>query len=188
MFSTQGTEEKVRESKYLRPGVHDAIIANIEGVTPESGSPYIKLDIHKANATAEFSTEVRFYMTDKGQQKSLQKIFHLATRIVKASDINAVTAENLAEYGTKLNALLSGKSVRLKFIGEEYLNASQEVKVKTTLGLPPFAEANTEGAEHPVVSLENTKLVYDPTNQYDYKKLPTSNVPVGGESTGSIGW
>lgn len=184
-FSTSGTSEK--GSVYLKPGISNATIGTIEGVTPEMGSPYIEIGFYKEGGEIENSTKVRFYMSDKGRSRSLEKIKHVATKVVKAAEVDSIEADTLEDYGSKLQSLLMGKSLRMKFVGEEYVNASGAVKVKTTVGLPSFAEAITDGAEYPVVT--ETKLKYNENNSYDMKRLEkTPTGAAGGESTGTLGW
>jgi len=126
-------------------------------------------------------------MSEKGKVRSFEKIKHIATKVVKEADIDGIKAESLEEYGSKLQDLLMGKSLRMKFVGEEYINASGETKVKTTVGLPSFAEAIYEGGEYPV--LDVTKLKYNENNSYDMKKLEKApEGAAGSESTGSLGW
>ena len=187
-FSTSGTEEK-KSSVYLKPGISNATIGTIEGVAPDMGSPYIEIGFYKQGGEIENSTKVRFYMSEKGRTRSFEKIKHIATKIVKASVVDSIEADTLESYGSKLQNILMGQSLRMKFVGEEYVNASQQVKVKTTVGLPTFAEAIQEGAEYPVVKDGETKLKYNENNSYDMKRLETKPEGVaGGESTGSLGW
>ena len=183
-FTTTGTEEKRVDTKYLKPGINLTTIGTVEGITPEAGSPYIEMGFYKMEGDPEANTKVRFYMSEKGIAKSLEKIKHIATKVVKASEIDSITADTVEDYGLSLNKLLSGKSLRMKFIGEEYKNASQQIKVKTTVGLPAFAEAINEGAEYPITT--DTKLKFSENNPYDMKKLPV--LEESGESTGKLGW
>lgn len=187
-FTTSGVKEAT--TSYLKPGVnHNVTIAGIEGVTPAQGSPYIEINFHKTGVAPEFGTKVRFYMSEKGMPSSMTKIKHIGTKVVKAAILDGIKADTLSEYATKLNSVLSGKTLRMKFTGEEYKNSKDELKVKTTLGLPPFAEAITDVAEEAKISDENTSLKYDPTNQYDLKKLTKlEETPSAGDSTESVEW
>lgn len=190
-YTTSGTEEKeIKGGKYLKPGINNTTIGTVEGITPEQGSPYIEIAFYKQGQDAENHTKVRFYMSEKGRAKSFEKIKHIATKVVKEATVDAIKAESLEDYGQKLQNILMGNSLRMKFVGEEYVNASNEVKVKTTVGLPSFAEATQEGAEYPVITDADTKLKYNENNSYDMKRLekaPESS-NVGSESTGKLGW
>jgi hypothetical protein len=187
-FTTTGTQDNGNGGgKYLKPGINNTTIGTIEGTTPEQGSPYIEVKFYKEGETIENSTGVRFYMSEKGRARSLEKIKHIATKVVKEAEVDSIQAETLEDYASKLQNLLMGKSLRMKFVGEEYVNASNQVKVKTTIGLPSFAEAIYEGGEYPIV--EETKLKYNENNSYDMKKLEkASPETAGSESTGKLGW
>lgn len=161
-----------RVSKYITPGVHEVTIAKIEGTTASTGSPMLNISIHLKDGDSENANTFRIVMgksTGEQNEYSLRKVQHIATKIVKLDQYLAVTGSTIEEYGEALNNILAGNSLRMKFTAEEYLNNEGKTKVRANIGLPEFAEAIQEGAEHSVV--ETTKLTYDPTNQYDYKKL-----------------
>ena len=177
-FGTQGVQEAPEYvNKWIKPGIQENVVVHsIEGVEPEGKSPYLEVAFRLTNGTDQDLTKVKFYMSESARPKSLEKIKHIATKLVTEEQIDAVTGDDLVTYGANLNRLLSGKAVReFKFIGEEYINASGEVKVKATIGLPKFA------------SREVGTLTYDKNNQYDYKKVVVadaeqSNVPVTADS------
>jgi len=160
-FTTKGIEEKVFESKYITPGINEVTIAGI--TSNESGTPYVEFNfvsMKNNNQTAS----IKFYLSDAASKRSLEKIKHIATKVVSESDIDNVQATSITDYSTKLSNLLVGKSLRIKFSGETV--AGKEGKgnwIKATIGLPTFAESLT---------VNPTKLKFDPNNQYDMKPLP----------------
>ena len=203
MFSTnQASDKASKGSQYLKPGIHnDVTIGSIKGVTPQSGAPYLELSFYKTESGPDFSTSVKFFMNEKSTQDpnkagglatSLSKLKHLGTKVMTADALGAIGGATVEEYGENLNKALAGKRLRMKFCGEEYVNKSQETKIKTTLGLPEFAESITPGAEYPVVADGQTALTFDPNNSKDMKRLPApeqhGDLPFAHDSTGSIGW
>lgn len=164
-FDTKNVQDAPRK-KYVRPGVNEDVqIGSIEGVKPETGSPYIDIKFFIAGGKIEDATRSRVYMSESALKMSLMKLNHIATKVVSKEEFDAAGAgeADVVQYGRKLNALLAGKIIpRMMFTAEEYRNQSGEVKVRPGLGLPPFAEATKEGP---------TSLKYDPQNKYHYKKL-----------------
>jgi hypothetical protein len=169
MFNTSDVNENAG-GKYIKPGVeNDVIIHNIMGVLPQSGAPYLEFSFRKPIATPEETTKIKFYMTEKSSAMSLKKVLHIATKVVKRAQIDALKASSVEEYGAMLNKILAGKHLRMKFLGEEYVNAKDEVRTKAVVGLPDFAEAIMEGAEYSPISNNSTKLSFD--TDKDVKRL-----------------
>lgn len=168
------TKEIVEGGKYIRPGVNEVVLDSIEGCEPQGMGHYLSLKFRLPNS--EDTTEVRLYMGEKSQDMSMSKLTHIATKMVTRNELNNISADDLISYGAKLNKILSGKKVRMKFIAKEYRNAKGDVKVKPDIPLKYFAEAIIDGAEYPAVATNQSQLSYDPTNQYDYIKLTDSPV------------
>lgn len=177
MYTTAGTAERTFVSKYIEPGVHRVRIAGIEGVDSETGASYVQITFEDAD---EKTAQIRFYMSERAMARSIQKIKHLATKMVTEEKIDAIEADNLEDYGSALDTLLGGKSCRVKFTGEE-VDGNKGSWWKAGIGLPTFAEATKKGAEYDPVSDEDTKLVLDKTNKYDWKPLPTADVEISDE-------
>lgn len=165
-FGTKGTVVTEPKGLYIRPGINkDVQIVSVEGLAPEGGSPALEFTFKLVTSPDEATTKVRFFMSEKAEKKSLEKIKHLATKVVTEEQLDAVGGDDIVSYGTALNKLLAGKTVKeMKFNGEEYKNASGEVKSKAVIGLPKFASA-TVG-----------ELKYDASNSYDFKKLEVADV------------
>lgn len=165
-YNTKGI---VEGGKYIRPGISEVVLASVEGNEPEGTGHFLELKFRLPNS--EETTGIRLYMGEKSQDISMSKLKHMATKIVTETALNGVEANDLVSYGAKLNKILSGKKIRMKFIAKEYRNAKGEVKVKPDIPMKYFAEAIIEGAEYPAVSAAQSQLTYDPNNQYDYIKL-----------------
>lgn len=183
MFGTKGHSESTMVNKYIRPGInHEVVIESVKGV--EETKCYIEFLFRLPNAKAEEGSRQRFYMhTDGAVALNTSRIKHIATKVVKEEQVDAISANNILEYGMKLNSLLAGKTLRVKFAGEEYLatDGTGAIKVRSVLPVQNFAEAINMGAEHEPVSKENTKLKYDEKSQYDFKRMavmPTSDTIV----------
>jgi hypothetical protein len=184
MYSTKGTEEKVFESKYIAPGIHVVKIMEIKGEEPDGFAPRLIFTF----ATADKKTaDVNLYMSEAAQTRSMEKLLHIATKVVTRDAVDAVGGNSLAEFGNNLNGLLAGKKLRMKFIGNEIAGKDGKQNwFKADLGLPTFAEACEAGAEHPALSDEESKLTFDENNKWDMKRLPVSDVepntaPVGAD-------
>lgn len=180
-FGTKGTQELAGNNKYIRPGInHNVVIDSVKGVN-ESKS-YIEFLFRTPKATAEEGNRQRFYMHTEGALAlNTARLKHIATKVVSESDIDNISANDIIDYGAKLNKLLSGKRLRLKFAAEEYIKADGSVGVRSVLPVQNFAEAINPGAEYPAVKDGETRLRYDESNSYDYKKLanaPSANTTV----------
>lgn len=181
MYTTAGTAEKTFVSKYIEPGVHEVKIVAIEGVDSETGASYVQISFEDSD---EKTAQIRFYMSEKAIARSLEKIKHLATKMVTEAKVDKIKADNLEDYGSKLDTLLGGKSCRVKFTGEE-VDGNNGNWWKAGIGLPTFAEAINKGAEHDPVSEEDSKLALNKSNKYDWKPLPTADVEITDEVASS---
>lgn len=169
-FGTKGTQELTNQ-KYIRPGVNnEVVIDSVKGVN--ESKPYIEFLVRLPKATPEEGSRQRFYMhTEPAAALNTARIKHIATKVVTEAQVDAISADNILDYGMKLNKLLAGKALRMKFIAEEYVKNDGTVGVRSVLPVQNFAEAINEGAEYPAVAKADTRLKYDETNPYDYKKL-----------------
>lgn len=181
LFNTSNIEEKGTMSYYITPSVSEVTILNIHGETPEGTnfqgnprSPFLEVEMKLKGAEDKNSTRFRMYTSASMIEKTMKQITHMATRMVKKAQLDAVGGDNLTteQYGQNLHNLLSGKSVRLQFNSEEYKNADQEVKTKPMIPNNTwFAEAIEEGAEHPVIPAAISKLKYSRDNVYQNRKI-----------------
>jgi hypothetical protein len=171
--------------KFIYPGIKNhIIIGDVSQGASKSGTPFIEIEMYTKEGGKDSSKKFQFYTSEKAMKMSLEKIKHIATKVVTEEELNAATdIESLKD-------LLRGKALRMKFSGQEYVNKNGEVKENALIGLAPFAEAIEEGAEHPPVADGDTKLKYDKDNEYDFKKLEVeaTESPVVQEGTGKTGW
>ena len=176
LFGTNGVEDKVFESKYIQPGINDVKIVNFE-----ANDSLNSLRINFTHLTKTYTDNgtkmplaltVDLGFTEKSAPYQNRKIKHLSNAIVTAQETDATlgSISSLADYAAKLNALLGGKPVRIKFVGKEVAGKDGKKNwVKAELGLPTFAEKIT-------VPAADTKLVYDETSKYDFQRLaPKTN-------------
>ncbi len=169
MIGTQGIQEKKEfKSKFIAPGIHEVKITSITTVEPGgASSPYFMFTFENKEAQ---TADVKFYYSDAAVKKTMTKIRHMATKITSADEIDAVTGKNYPEYAKNLSRMLVGKWLRIKFTGEEIRGGLKEDGTrkdnwyKAGIGLPTFAEG---------IAQLPTKLVFDSTNQYDIRRLPT---------------
>lgn len=187
LFNFASVEEKQvgggNSQKYIYPGIrHRVVIKNVtEGKTP-GGTPFIEFELYSKEGGPETSRKFQFYTSEKAIAKSMEKIKHIATKVVTEEELN--NAKSVEE----LRDLLKGKVLRMKFTGEEYQNTSGEIKSRALIGLAPFAEAVEEGAAHPPVADEDTKLKFDDKNPYDFKKLEVAPSETPSEDGAKAAW
>jgi hypothetical protein len=141
----------------ISPGIHDNItLTGVEEGTTPNGKGIIKVSFLSVDGSvfiAELSTE------GGAVPYTLKKLKHMLTKVVDEDTANKTTTVE------GVNKILTGQKFRLKVCGEEYVNNKGETRIKATLGLPNFAES--AGLEK-----EFSKLRFDPTNNYDIKRLP----------------
>lgn len=159
-FNFTNVEESTQKPK-LQPGIYEVEITGVTEGTSKSGQPTIEVGFVTTDGTYEHVEKMSANpVPSAGKEKSAQdvalsKILHIATKLVTREQIDAATTTEA------LNKLLTGKTLRMKFIGEES-EYNGQIYVNTKLGFPTFAET--------IVKDEPTKLVYNPGNTYDYKK------------------
>lgn len=149
----KGSEGQVQR---ITPGIHENVtITGVVESETANGKKLIKVSFLGSDGAvldAELSTE------GGAVPYTLKKLKHLMTKFVDEATANSATSVD------SVNKILTGKKYRIKFNGEEYLNKEGVKRVKTTLGLPNFAE-NSE------LDKEFSKLRFDSTNNYDVKRI-----------------
>lgn len=148
----------------IEAGVRDVVIVKVEEGTLPYGNNDPSVDItfqetdSKATHTEKFSmsTEIPEDKEKSTQDRNLERIKHIGTKIVDETTFNTIKNVN------QLSALLVGKKVRIKFAAREYQDKEGNLRVATQLPNFFFAES---------ITVTPTKLKYDPTNKWDYKKL-----------------
>lgn len=153
-----------QSSPYLSKGINeDVTIGSITLETPDTGAPYISIMLHKSSSSPEQGTTFRMYMSDAARPKTLEKITHLATKVITKESLLAINndSKSIEEFCNKLNAVLEGKTIKwFKFTAEQYLNGEGKLRDRLKIGLPPFASQEKE-----------SKLKFDESNKYDYVPL-----------------
>ena len=123
---------------------------------------------------------MRFYLSEKAAESSYKKIRHIFTKVTTDAEYLAAKAGSIGELGEVYNSKLAGKSLRIKFRGEEYLKQDGNVGTRAVIGYPEFAEAIHEGADYPVVPV--TKMTFNPdTDIKKLAKLPDNDFFSGGK-------
>jgi len=180
--------------KYIYGGVYHHIIIKgfTAGKSSQKGTPQIEMEVYTKEGGPEASSKQVFYFTPNTMDNVQAQLLHIANKIVTNKEFNdEVDDSSIESLATSLNNLLKGQSLRMKFRAEEYINGSGEVKEAARLPYAGFAEAIQEGAEHAPVADEDTKLVYDKKDKYDFKALspadrPTAEADVAEEVIGGL--
>lgn len=177
MISTKSVQEgKSQFPQRLDPGIHMVQIVDItSGVSAAKKTPYIEFTFENAYGNHRET----FYMKEGDSMKiSLEKIKHLATKIVTEAELDAVAGNTVTDYAAGLAKLLKGTLVRIKLVGKEQYNAAkQKTYVERSFGFYPFAENSS-------VPDAQTMLKYNPNNKSDYKPLASAS----GASTDPMGF
>ena len=195
MFNTQGTDTTERSgiSKFISPGVHVCAIKNVEFFTSGSGTPGMKLHLvtgpvagltdEAGNAIGQtcehaywLSPKAWSYTTSKNAEGGTKRqLAIIADKLNVREQLDAISAETPEEYTKAVNLLFKGKKARFAFGGQEIIpsDSSKSVWVKAELLTFKFIESLTD-----VPNDADTKLVYDKTNAYHYKKAEVTSQDV----------
>lgn len=166
-FNFSNAEEiKVNESKSkrIKPGIYQVEITGIKVGQTSTGLPRLEVgfitpegETHTENFS--LNSKVNPGKTKSGMDITMSKIKHIGSKVVTEEQLNN------AQTPEQLNALLTGKKLRMKFCGEEFIGQNGKV-VKTVIGSGVFAESLE-------VPQDSTILKFDPNNVYDIKRIPT---------------
>lgn len=166
MSNTTFNFAEVQASKEVKPVIRPGVNENItigsitEDLTP-NGKKVIKVPFMSTDG-AELVIDMS--MEGGAPQYTMRKLKHLMTKVASEDVVNAATSID------DVNKILKGQTLRIKFTGEEYVSQRDgKVYVKTVLGLPNFAEPMT-------TSKEMSALSYNPTSEYDLKKVNQATV------------
>jgi hypothetical protein len=173
MFGTSGQSEAPNG---LREGIQTVTIHSFVAETNRNGKEYLGFKVYPKNGNPEYARTFEFYATtEKAIEYLNKKVLHIATKVVKRAQVDAIRANTLAEYAEGLNSLLAGKDVRLVFDGEEYYKGT-ELRIAPKLNrVSDFAEAVVEGAEYPVVEAYKTMLKFDPNTHIKKAVVPDTD-------------
>jgi len=158
MFGTKGVEEK-GSSKWIRPGVQEVVIESVQGIDGEKS--YLEFKFRLPESGPEDVNSQRLYIhTEKSFRLNMSRLKYIAKHVVSQEEIDALESDSIIEYGEKLDSMLSGKKLRMKFGLEEYIR-NGEVKERAVLPLNNFCEAVMPGGDYPPVDAKDTKLTFD---------------------------
>jgi len=192
MFNLNEVKENVGgNGLYIYPGVRNVTINGWSAGTSQNGKDFIEVELTTVEAMKEgkenASKKFQFYMSEAAKDRSLSSIKHIVTKVTTSDKIT--NASDLNGFAAMLNSISKGKSLRVKFTGEEY-EYNGEIKEAARIGLAPFAEAINSGADYDVVADADTKLTFDKNNQNDFKKLAVDNTPSVGATAApaNVNW
>jgi len=161
-FNFKDIQETTAKPRFT-PGIFDGVIVRSvkDGLTA-NGKKVITVSLLGTKGE-EF--EANWSMEGAAPQYTMRKLKHMLTKVMpNEEEVNAITTTEQA------NKALQGKAFRFKFIGTEYVNRDNQVRVKTDIGLPSFCESMK-------VPANATSLSFDPNNAYDMVRLPADQVP-----------
>jgi hypothetical protein len=162
-FGFAGVESAVNTFKdRIEPGVHEVKILGVTIEENKNGKKYIAIKCESLDGSAEHE-EKMYISTDKGMEATTSRIKHLLEVVVQKPIETEVTVESISKS-------LKNKEVRIKFTGEEFLNSKGDVAVAASFAFKSFAEH---------MSVNPSKLKYNPSNSYDYKKLEVPDTSKG---------
>lgn len=157
--------ENIQDSgNFLKYGLNkDLTIGSIVAFEPEIGSPYIQLELYKTDP-AKDGRKFNLYMSEKARKSSLKKLLHIGTKVTDLDKLIEAdkSSKTMSDFANAYSKLMTGKTIKNFMLGgEEYMNANNEKKIRTTIVLPPFADNE-----------DTTKLKFDINNKYHYSALP----------------
>ena len=178
-------------SKYIKPGIQELKINDLEIELAKTGTPRIKFIVETrpvtdkgfvpdetATAGGKVGTIRSSYLKNDDQKVEFSKnmVFiarHLGEK--EETTLDGLFADTLEEYIEKIKPILTGKFVHFKVCGEEY--QKDDGKIGMTMRFARFGFVNAD----------ETKLKFDENNQYDIKRLeiPDEDVPTDTTDSGS---
>lgn len=186
MFNTEEMNE-LTGGKYITPGVHEITIVSI--TCPNPSEEYVEVSVKLKDADDDAILSKRFYMNEKAKSLNGAKIVAMLKATNPEQNCKIVAA-NIEEFVNIANARLQGKSYRQLFICKEYQGKDGSIKkgpefpLATTVDngdgtkRSEIVESITANTMYPMISQEESKLVYDPINiSSHYKKLATTATP-----------
>lgn len=159
MFDFSDVEIKTGSSR-IQPGVSEVTVT---GVTMNEDNNYLEITFVDNDGATHSE---RMYLTEGARPWSMMKIKHMGLLIVDEEKFNKITTPK------QLNALFTGKKMRIKFKGVER-EKDGNIYVNAEIGLPPFAESLE-------ISAEDSKLKYNESK--DIRKLNNNPSATAGEA------
>jgi hypothetical protein len=144
----------------FQPGIYEnVIVSGIREGKTVNGKNIISVTFLGVNGE---EITVDWSMEGGAVEYTTRKIKHMLTKVATEDQANSCTSLD------QVARLLTGKPMRIKFVGSEYVNKENQVRVKTEIGLPNFAES---------MKTSTTMLRFDANNNYDIKRLPADQLP-----------
>lgn len=151
MFDFQNAEIPQGGTPNLQPGIHNVKIESItNGLSQNTQAPFLEFTVVDSN-NAKLNN--RYYLNTvigEGNQKSAWDISRNAILAIVSACLNLTGAEakakmpqakSVEELALKLAALVVGKEMKLKVVGEEKLAFSGSKYVNSSFGKGVFAES-----------------------------------------------
>ena len=162
-FGFKGVEEIMGR---IQPGIEEAQVTGVTDGTNDNDKYFLAIKFVSLDGAKEH--EERFYFTsEKGERISLQRLKSMLRELIGKDKAEG-------EYSLdQLNAMLTGKKARWKFVGEEY-EYNGEIRMRTQLAFSNFVEPLT-------VPKEESKLKFDKNR--DIKLMPTPPTKMSTDGT-----
>lgn len=141
----------------IQPSIEEVEITGVVWETNDNGKDYVGVGMVSLDGTGEHE-ERFFFTTPKGEKISLQRLKSMVKVLLGEDKSKEVLSID------QLNAQLTGKKGRAKFVGEEY-DSGDGIRLRTQLAYSNFIESLD-------ISSEDSKLKFDPDR--DIKKLPVA--------------
>lgn len=157
----------------IEPGIHEVTVLGWEDGEPiqVDSSPFRKLKFSNLEGTREvyvrlFSNpEVKEGKKTSALQVSLQTLKHIATACLNETEKANITASSLDTLMVKMLDAITGKKLRMKFVGREFMRDDGMTGVRTEIGIPNFAESIE-------VPASETSLRFNKQSSWDYRAIP----------------
>lgn len=151
----------------IDPGIHEVKLIAKSKTTPEDPkkSAYYSLNMQTLNGSMVY--EMKFYLSEKSIPISLKNAKHIVTKVASQKELDSCKGETEEQLLESILSVLVGKSLRMKFSGEEYINDKGQLKMRTIIGRPNFAESLNE---------KESALRFDKNNKYDISRIPSDQI------------
>jgi hypothetical protein len=154
---------------------NDVTIVSVESGKSQKETEYIQINVKNTGDDDDNSTILKMYLSEKARPITMRKIMTIHSAVRKIDALKAKSFNTLEDMANGLNDLWSGRRFRLKLQASEYLgedeNGTPKTKIRTEIPISHFAEAVDTGAEMYPIKDENTQLVFDKNDKWDYKRL-----------------
>lgn len=185
MFGTEGhvVKEKVSVSAFLKPGIHEAKIANIEFIESRGGTPGVKFMfegapnpegfVHPQGEYKGSTAETTYWLSPKAWKFTKDRLIIMADKLGVRAQLDAVNGADAQEYTNGIIPIFAGKAGRFKFAGKEIEGKAGDDGNKK----PNWFKAELAGFGFvEAISTTPSTLKFDETNDWDMQRLPAVTV------------